>query len=162
MPLDERYAFQKTDQGAQELNARSSILSAKQRRCLILADGRRTVRELAMCFRPGELAPLLRDLVERGFLEAPPEGPDAIEPGVVDVSLIDQVRFLHIQARAVSEINERVGPRGDALARDLEACGTPEQLRRALRDAERALQELVGADEASSFVKRIGKHLMGN
>lgn len=159
--MDESYIFHKTDQGAEELGARSSALAPKQRRCLILVDGRKTVRDLSVCFRPGELVPLLKDLVQRGYLEAPPAGVEAIDELAGEIDLVDEVRFLDIRQRAVREISDRLGPQGDVLALEIDRCGSPAALRIALRNAERVLQGFIGADEARDFVRRVGRELMG-
>jgi hypothetical protein len=161
--LDEKHVFRKTELGAGELSSRWSVLSHKHRRCLILIDGRKTARELAACFRPGEFVPVVRDLVERGYIEPPPGGPAALEsPPGGDFPFIDEARFREIQQRAVREVTDRLGPAGDALTVTIARCETPEQLRVALRTVERVLEGFLGGEYAKAFVKRTGKDLMGS
>ena len=161
MSMDDQYVFNRTARGAAEVNDRSSMLSPKHRRCLILVDGKATVRDLATSFRPGELGPLLRELVERGFLEAPPGGVDDIEASAAKITFIDDKRFLEVQQGAMKEITRRLGAAGEPIARQISACGRPEQLRIALRSLERALVGPMGAEDAKEFVKRVGQELMG-
>ena len=150
--MDEKHVFRKTELGANELQSRWSVLSHKHRRCLILIDGKKTARELASCFRPGEFVSVVRDLVERGSVEPPPGG---------DFPFLDEARFREIQQRAVREVTDRLGPAGDPLAVTIARCETPEQLRVALRTVERVLEGFLGGEYAKAFVKRTGKDLMG-
>lgn len=159
--MDDTYAFSKTLRGANELGNHGSTLSPKHRRCLMLIDGKKSVRDLAAYFRPGELAPLLRELAEQGFLETPAAGLAAIEASAAKIMLIDEARFVDVQQRAMREISERLGKRGDAVATQISACARPEQLRIALRSIEKVLQGLAGAEYARDFVKRVGRELMG-
>ena len=160
--MDPGYAFRKTGSGAEEVAGRSSTLSVKQRRCLILIDGKRTLRELAMCFRPGELSSLLRDLVERGYVEEPPGGIAGLESITGGIRLVDQQRFLDIRSRAAREISDRLGPLGDPLALEISRCASPEDLRTVLRHVEQVIRGFLGADQALSFVRRVGRELMGS
>ena len=160
--MDDRYVFRKTARGTEELGLRSSTLSPKHRRCLVLVDSERSIRDLAASFRPGELGPLLRELVERGFLEAPPEGIASIEASAAKIAFIDDAHFVAVQQRAMREITDRLGDAGKPLAMQIGACARPEQLRIALRALEKALQGLVGADYAKDFAKRVGQELMGS
>jgi hypothetical protein len=159
--VNDRYVFLRTERGTQELGLRTSALSPKHRRCLLLVDGKLTLRDLAASFRPGELGPILRDLVERGCLEAPPEGIAAIEAMAAKIAFIDDARFAEVQKQAMREIGERLGRAGDPLVMQIGACARPEQLRIALRALEKALQAQAGADYARDFVKRVGQALMG-
>ena len=159
--MDDNYVFCKTLSGADELSNRGSVLSPKHRRCLILVDGKKTLRELAAYFRPGELAPILRELVEHGFLERPPAGIAAIEASAARITLIDDARFAQVQQGAIRDLRARLGPAGEAVATQIGACARPEQLRIALRNIEKVLQGLMGPDEAKAFVKRVGQALIG-
>jgi hypothetical protein len=160
--MDESLVFSKTDAGAEVLQTRSSILSQKHRRCLILMDGQRSAFELSAFFRPGEFVPIVKDLIERGYVVVPAGGMADLDEGPQsDFPRIAQRQFSDILKAAIGELAERCGPGGDPLAMDLSRCDTPERLRIALRGAERVLQELIGPDEAQEFVRRVGKQLMG-
>jgi hypothetical protein len=159
--MEDGYIFRRTAQGTAEIGNRSSPLSPKHRRCLILVDGKATLRDLATSFRPGELGPILRELVERRLLEAPPEGIDAIEASASKIAFIDETKFGDVQSRAMWEITKRLGPAGEPIVTQIGACARPEQLRILLRSVEKALAGALGPDDAKEFVKRIGQQLMG-
>ena len=159
--MDHSYLFRRTAAGTAEVDDRSSALSPKHRRCLILVDGKATLRDLAASFRPGELGPILCDLVGRRLLEAPPGGTAAIEAAASKIALIGDERFGDVQSRAMREIARRLGPAGEPIVNQIGACARPEQLRILLRSVERALQAQLGPDGAKEFVKRIGQELMG-
>ena len=160
--MDHDLVFHKTDTGVELLKTRSTVLSQKHRRCLILMDGGRTAYQLAGYFRPGEFVQIVSDLIERGYVVKPPGW--VVGPGkgpVADFPRIEAATFTEILRRTVREISDRLGPAGDPLAMDLSRCESAEQLRAALRGAEHALGIHLGADAAREFVKRIGKELMG-
>ncbi len=160
--MDENYVFLKTDAGVELLKTRSTILSQKHRRCLILMDGQRTAYELSGYFRPGEFVPIVSELIERGYTEAPPDWVVEIQKGPIsDFPRIEAAEFTDILRRAVREISDRLGPAGDPLVMDLSRCDTAERLRSALRGAELLLERHLGPEPAKEFVKRIGKELMG-
>ena len=160
--MDHSYVFRRTAAGTAEAEKPSSTLSVKHRRCLVLVDGKATLRDLATSFRPGELGPILRELVENRLLEAPPGGAAAIEPAAAKITIIDGARFGDVQSRAMREIATRLGPAGEPIVNQIGACARPEQLRILLRSVERALQGPLGVEEASEFVKRVGRELMGS
>jgi hypothetical protein len=160
--VEASHVFTRSKRGTEEVASGASSLSPKHRRCLILVDGKKTLRELAACFRPGELGTLLRELVERGLLDAPTgDSLDAIEKAAGAIGLIDEARFLDIQSRAMKEITERAGPAGSAVVMQIRACARAEQLRIALRSVERILVAVIGPEDARDFVRRIGQELMG-
>jgi len=159
--MDQSYLFRRTAAGTAEVDNRSSALSLKHRRCLTLVDGKATLRDLATSFRPGELGPILCELVARRLLEAPPGGAAAIEAAASKITSIDEARFVEVQGRAMREITERLGAVGEPIVNQIGACARPEQLRILLRSVERSLQGPLGADGAKEFVKRIGQELMG-
>ena len=160
--MHQDFVFQKTDAGVELLKTRSTILSQKHRRCLILMDGNRTAYELSGFFRPGEFVPIVIELIERGYVVAPPGWVAEKEQAPIsDFPRIQAEQYVDILRRAVREISDRLGPAGDPLAMDLSRCDSPEQLRTALRGAERVLEGFLGPEGAKEFVKRVGKELMG-
>jgi hypothetical protein len=161
--MDQNYVFEKTDTGVELLKTRSTILSQKHRRCLILMDGQRSAFDLSGYFRPGEFIPIVTELIERGYVVAPPGWvAEAEQQGPIsDFPRIQKDQFIDILRRAVREISDRLGPAGDPLVMDLSRCDSPERLRSALRGAEQILEGFLGPEAAKEFVKRIGKELMG-
>src|SRR6185503_15594474 len=113
--MDHSYLFRRTAAGTAEVDNRSSALSLKHLRCLVLVDGKATLRDLATSFRPGELGPILCELVARGLLEAPPGGTSAIDSAASKITFIDDVRFGDVQSRAMREITKRLGPAGEPI-----------------------------------------------
>jgi hypothetical protein len=160
--MDQDHVFEKTDAGVELLKTRSTILSQKHRRCLILMDGQRNAYDLSGYFRPGEFIPILVELIERGYVVRPPGwAAEAARAPIPDFPRIQADQYIEILRRAVREISARVGPAGDPLVMDLSRCDSPEQLRSALRGAEQVLEGFLGPEGAKEFVKRVGKELMG-
>ncbi len=162
--LDENLVFHKTEAGAREIASPSRGLPPKLRRALILVDGAKTVSDLAPMFRPGEVESILVDLQSQGLVSlaggelahvssAPTA---AAAPAIV----ISQERFIEIRQAAVREISHRLGPNGDALAVKVDGCRTPEELRVALREAEKILSSFLGTESGRSFAQKIGRDLL--
>ena len=53
-----------------------------------------------------------------------------------------------------------MGPNGDTLALKIERCKTPEELRVALREAEKILASFLGAEYGRTFAQKIGRDLL--
>lgn len=66
---DYRQIFVKTEQGAAEAATRKALHLPSARRVLILMDGRRTVGEISLMVRPGELEGILAMLEGGGFVK---------------------------------------------------------------------------------------------
>lgn len=161
--LDESLVFQKTEAGVSEMATPALRLPPKLRRALILVDGAKSVSELAPMFRPGEVEPILMDLQARGLLtltggvvaEAA-DRPDAGgAPGAITADVFEEVR-----RQAMREVSHRLGPNGDTLALKIERCKTPEELRVALREAEKILASFLGAEYGRTFAQKIGRDLL--
>jgi hypothetical protein len=58
------------------------------------------------------------------------------------------------------EISDRLGPNGDTLALKIERCRTPEELRVALREAEKIMASFLGAEYGRAFAQKIGRDLL--
>lgn len=161
--LDESLIFHKTERGQTEVAQPGGGLSPKFRRCLILIDGAKSVAELAPLFRPGEISAILQELLAAGYValegDAVPAGAAAEPRSEEPLPKVDPATFVEIRRRAIREVSDRLGPTGDPLAIKIERCTTPEELRAALRDAERILASFLGADYAKTFAKKIGKDL---
>ena len=70
----------KTSQGRLEVTARSGTLDARQRRLLIMVDGKKTVNELGAFVRVGELAAALERLLAYGLIESGLQEVDLLLP----------------------------------------------------------------------------------
>ncbi len=163
--LDENLVFHKSEAGAREIAAPGGHLTPKLRRALILVDGAKSVADLAPMFRPGEIDTILTELQAGGFVtlaggELAPvadAGPAeaASAPGAIPARHFEEVR-----RRAMREISDRLGPNGDTLALKIERCRTPEELRVALREAEKIMTSFLGAAYGRTFVQKIGRDLL--
>ena len=161
--LEETLVFQKTEAGLAEMAAPTLGLPPKLRRALIVVDGTKSVSEIAPMFRPGEMEPILMDLQARGLVTltggvvavpiARPEAGDAA--GAITPEVFEEVR-----RQAMREVSHRLGPNGDTLAVKIERCRTPEELRVALREAEKILASFLGAEYGRTFAQKIGRGLL--
>lgn len=160
--LDESLVFQKTEAGAAEMAAPALGLPPKLRRALIVVDGTRTVADLATAFRPGEVDAILMDLQARGLVtlsggvvSAPKARPDAAPASAGSPAEgLEEVRRI-----AMREVSHSMGPNGDALALKIERCRTAEDLRTALREAEKILTSFLGAEAGRAFAQKVGRDL---
>ncbi|MBX3671462.1 MAG: hypothetical protein KF776_00675 [Burkholderiales bacterium] len=161
--LDESLVFHKTQAGANEIATPVHALPPKLRRALIMVDGAKSVAELSAMFRPGEAAAILLELQAKGLVslsggeiakaaEAPP-APDS-------AAGLPRERFEEIRREAMREISHRLGPNGDALALKIERCATPQELRVALREAEKILASFLGAEYGRTFAQKVGRDLL--
>ncbi len=67
--MDGALIYAKTPKGVEEIATRSARLSMISRRVLILMDGQRTVDELALYVRPGEIDAIVTQLESAGLAE---------------------------------------------------------------------------------------------
>lgn len=63
----------KTPSGQNEIDQRSSLITARQRSLLIMIDGKKTVAELAQVIDPAQLEALLTALLTHKLIEVLPE-----------------------------------------------------------------------------------------
>src|SRR5512141_2103691 len=67
--MDGTLIYAKTPKGVAEVAARTAQLSMTTRRVLIMMDGKRTVDELAMLVRPGEIEAIVDQLESAGLAQ---------------------------------------------------------------------------------------------
>jgi hypothetical protein len=162
--LDENLVFHKTEAGALEIGGPARGVTAKLRRALILVDGTKTVADLAPMFRPGEVEAILAELQSLGLVSlAGGEVAAVSAPGSTPAGAsgaVTPARFDEIRLAAVREISHRLGPNGDTLALKVDRCKTPEELRSALREAEKILASFLGAEYGRTFAQKIGRDLL--
>lgn len=63
----------KTPLGQNEIDQRSSLITARQRSLLIMIDGKKTVEDLGRVIDPAQLETLLAALQAHNLIEAQPE-----------------------------------------------------------------------------------------
>jgi hypothetical protein len=164
--LDENLVFHKSAAGASEIAAPGHRLTPKLRRALILVDGAKSVAELAPMFRPGEIDAILTELQAGGYVTlaggalAPVAAETSAEGAGTAQTAIPAQHFEEVRRRAMREISDRLGPNGDTLALKIERCATPEELRVALREAEKIMTSFLGAAYGRTFVQKIGRDLL--
>ncbi len=164
--LDENLVFHKTEAGVREMAAPALGLPPKLRRALILVDGAKIVAQIAPLFRPGEIDVILAELQSRGLVAlaggelAPAPAAPAPAPERAAAATVSAENFVEVRQRAMREISHRLGPNGDALALRVERCKTPEELRVALREAEKILASFLGAEYGRTFAQKIGRDLV--
>jgi hypothetical protein len=161
--LDESLVFHKTQAGANEIATPVHALPPKLRRALIMVDGAKSVAELSAMFRPGEAAAILLELQAKGLVSlSGGEAAKAAEaPAAPDSAAgLPRERFEEIRREAMREISHRLGPNGDALALKIERCATPQELRVALREAEKILASFLGAEYGRTFAQKVGRDLL--
>jgi len=161
--LDESLVFHKTQAGANEIATPVHALPPKLRRALIMVDGAKSVAELSAMFRPGEAAAILLELQAKGLVSLSggevakvAEAAAAPDPAAG----LPRERFEEIRREAMREISHRLGPNGDALALKIERCATPQELRVALREAEKILASFLGAEYGRTFAQKVGRDLL--
>lgn len=161
--LDESLVFHKTQAGANEIATPVHALPPKLRRALIMVDGAKTVAELSAMFRPGEAPAILLELQAKGLvsLSGGEVAKAAEAPSAPDSAAgLPRERFEEIRREAMREISHRLGPNGDALALKIERCATPQELRVALREAEKILASFLGAEYGRTFAQKVGRDLL--
>ncbi|HQW39243.1 MAG TPA: hypothetical protein PLO00_11005 [Usitatibacteraceae bacterium] len=161
--LDESLVFHKTQAGANEIATPVHALPPKLRRALIMVDGAKSVAELSAMFRPGEAAAILLELQAKGLvsLSGGEVAKAAEAPAAPDSAAgLPRERFEEIRREAMREISHRLGPNGDALALKIERCATPQELRVALREAEKILASFLGAEYGRTFAQKVGRDLL--
>ena len=161
--LDESLVFHKTQAGANEIATPVHALPPKLRRALIMVDGAKSVAELSAMFRPGEAAAILLELQAKGLVSL--SGGEVAKGAVAaaapePVAGLPRERFEEVRREAMREISHRLGPNGDALALKIERCATPQELRVALREAEKILASFLGAEYGRTFAQKVGRDLL--
>jgi hypothetical protein len=158
--------FSKTAKGHEEIEQRNHGLSPKLRRVLIVADGSKTLEDLAQFCRPGELDGILQGLVAGGFIAgeslasrlAPQpnaEAPSAAPAGAPDMATVKQV-----QQDASRFLYDKMGPASESICLEIERCKTALELRATFRKVEGILAGMSGERAAQDFARRFGQRLM--
>ncbi len=135
--------YRKTDKGQQEIVTRAHRLAPRLRSALILVDGRRSDGELGQLIRP-PADEVLAALLAEGFIEA--------LPGAAPIMLtLDEVR-----RRALHWLGDALGPSGDPLTLRIETARTVDELRTALDQADRFVQQQLGIARSQAFRQHLG------
>ena len=160
----------KTDKGRHEIQERTDVLSAVQRRLLILVDGHRSVNDLGAFVRVGELDAALTYLLQFGYISAEGETV-ALEPPVAPgfANAVPQQpprpatslsEFAQVRTEASEFIRHRLGDAASPICSAVERCASPEELRRVLRGVELFVGQRLDAQTAHSFARHFGTMLL--
>lgn len=160
----------KTDKGRLEIAGRSGVLSAVQRRLLILVDGKKTVNDLGAFVRVGELADAL-DYLQELDLVTPTGEPVALEspaaPGFVSSETDEPERpatspreFTRVRQDAALFVRERLGDAGTPICAAIDRCASPEELRSMLRGIEVFVGQRLDTQTTQAFARHFGALLL--
>jgi hypothetical protein len=159
----------KTAKGRQEMQERSDVLSAVQRRLLILVDGQRTVNVLGAFFRVVELEGALAFLLKFGYIRAQGESAELIAPvapGFAGTPPSQPSRpatsvrqFERVRSDASEFIRRRLGDAAAPICSAVERCDSLQELRRVLRGVEMFVGQRLDAHTAQSFARHFGAML---
>ena len=156
----------KTDKGRAELAGRSRALDAVQRRLLVLIDGNKTVNDLAVFVRVGELDEALDHLLREVLIEstdciAPLQAPAA--PGFAATAAAEEPRpasspkeFNEVRQQASDFVLERLGSAGEPLCDAIDRSQNPAELRKMLRGVEIFVGQRLSAETTQAFVRHFG------
>lgn len=171
--MDGSLIYAKTPKGIAEVAARSAELSMVVRRVLIMMDGKRTVDDLSVYVRPGEIDAIVTQLESAGLAEKAGEGfrttttphpseqrtgpPTAPAPAVpaAEEPEFTPITLEEVKRRAVRELNERLGPEGDTMAMRIEACRSIDEFRERVREAERYVAGALGTAAAQDYLRAL-------
>jgi hypothetical protein len=170
--MDGTLIYAKTPKGVAEVGARGAQLSMVARRVLIMMDGKRTVDDLSVYVRAGEIGAIITQLESEGLAEkagegaattvappaidepAPPQAPTAAPPAPEERDL-GPITLEEVKRRAVRELNDRLGPEADVIAMRIEACRNIDEFRERVRDAERYVAAALGAAAAQDYLRAL-------
>jgi len=159
----------KTAKGRKEMQERSDVLSAVQRRLLILVDGQRTVDDLGAFVRVVELEGALAFLLKSGYVCAQGESVELIAPvapGFASTSPSRPSRpasggreFERVRSDASEFIRRRLGDAAAPICGAVERCDSLQELHRVLRGVEMFVGQRLDAHTAQSFARHFGAML---
>jgi hypothetical protein len=159
----QRYVYRKTDKAKEELETRNYGLRAPQRRVLEAVDGYRSVIEMTVYTRPGDVDKHLPFLIEQGFVEFADEVPGQKRfdrYGTENMSLEERTHFEDVRQKAAAHILKHIGVAAAESAKRVAACDSPDQLRLALREIEAGLSEHADKQEVRAFCRLVGRSLL--
>lgn len=172
--MDGTLVYSKTPIGIAEISLRSAQLPMATRRVLIMVDGKRTVDDLSVVVKPGEIEAVLARLESGGLIQRVSQLPaldvptiygrdsesSATTRGPVTGDGFDDrdpnpITLEEVKRRAVRGLTDRLGPTADSLAMRLEGCRTIEEFRYCVREAERFITSALGRDVAQEYLKSL-------
>lgn len=174
--MDGTLVYSKTPRGIAEISLRSAKLPMTTRRVLIMIDGKRTVDDLSILAKPGEIEGAIASLESSGLiqrvsyygaLDVPTiNGRDSetgfssalggpSTTGGLDERDANPMTLEEVKRRAVRGLHDRLGPDSNSLATRIENCRTIEEFRYCVREAERAISIALGQGAAQEYLKAL-------
>ncbi len=174
--MDGTLVYSKTPQGIAEISLRSAQLPMTARRVLIMIDGKRTVDDLSILAKRGEIESAIASLESGGLIQR------MSYHGSIDVPTIygrdnegglttafsgpstraglderdpNPITLDEVKRRAVRALHDRLGPEGDPLAIRIEGCRTVEEFRNCVREAERTISIALGPAAAQDYLRAL-------
>lgn len=170
--MDGTLVYTKTPRGIAEIQLRNAQLPMTTRRVLIMIDGKRTVDDLSVLLRPGEIEGVIANLEtigliqrvsQHGAMDVPTINGRETESGLSGPSTtggLDErdpnpITLEEVKRRAVRGLTDRLGPEAESLSIRIEKCRTIEEFRSCVRDAERFISMALGANVAQEYLKSL-------
>jgi hypothetical protein len=136
--------LKKTGKGVEEIETRKHKLEQKLRTLLIVVNGKATGADLMKQFEQIEdVRPMLEQLLAGGFIEA--AAPAA--------------EFREVRIQLAQALTDALGPAGDPIVMQLEACKSPEEAR-VFVDTQRPMLEKVAGPRGAAFLAK-ARELLG-
>lgn len=171
--MDGSLVYSKTPKGVAEVAARSAQLSMTTRRVLIMIDGKRSIDELSVLLRPGEIDAVIAQLESAGLIQRS-SGSAALDVPTIAGRVVDALpntqgpapaagedanpmTLEEAKRRAVRELTERLGPEAETLSLRIESCRTIEDFRERVREAERFVTAALGPAAAADYLRAVRK-----
>ena len=172
--MDGTIVYSKTPRGIAEISLRSAQLPMTARRVLIMIDGKRTVEDLSILGKQGDIESAIASLESGGLIQR------VSYLSAIDVPTLNgrdtdagfssafgpstsggmderdsPITLDEVKRRAVRGLHDRLGPEADALAIRIEACRTIEEFRGCVREAERLIGNAQGSGAAQDYLKAL-------
>lgn len=160
----------KTRKGRDEVAVRTGVLTAVQRRLLILVDGRKSANDLGAFARAGELEAALDHLSLLGFVSGagldtdlgPPVAAGFASPCAAQAArpATSLREFEQVRTDASHFIRQRLGDAATPICTAVERCNSPHELRQVLRGVEVFVGQRLDAHTALAFARHFGAMLL--
>ena len=154
--VDGTLVYSKTPRGIAEISLRSAQLPMRTRRILIMIDGKRTVDDLSILAKPGEIESAISSLESGGLIQR------VSYQGAIDVPTIngrdsDAGFSSGFGGPSTSGGLDERDPSPITLeeVKRIESCRTIEEFRYRVREAERLISTALGASAAQEYLKAL-------
>ncbi len=145
----------KTAKGLEEIETRRHKLDQRSRALLIVVNGKSSAAELLKKFEQmGDVSPMLEQLLADGFIA---QGAGAAASPAAAVP--PQADFKAVRAQLSRAMTDALGPDGDVITEQIEACRTAQDLKNYLDTKRAMLEAALGRKSAPFWAK--AKELLG-